>query len=335
MLVSFIIPCYNTDKYVYECLKSVYNSISHEYHTLIELIVVNDGSSDNTEEEIFKFQRNYPELNVNYIKQVNLGVSTARNQGLEVSRGKYIAFLDSDDKWYPDLGSKVIQTLQLNDYDIIEFDANRFKYKDDNKSQPSLYNNYFAQSFNSIESKKIAVFQQSKWFVWSRIYKKNLLKERYFEVGRRYEDVLFTPLVYLDATSIKSLGLCIVGYRHNEEGITKNIIEKDVDDIAYGIERFISILVDSDVKQFNKKLLSIQIVNSWFLYRKYSLITGLDKSEGHKLEQENLKSKIYAVIDYSVLSSKQKFNLRFPFFLILRLKIILLIRTLFFKLKGK
>ena len=89
--VSIIIPVYNMKKYLAECLNSVVNQTLSE----IEIIVVNDGSTDNSENIIKEFVSKYP--NINYYWQENAGVSSARNKGIENAKGEYLYFLDSDD----------------------------------------------------------------------------------------------------------------------------------------------------------------------------------------------------------------------------------------------
>jgi len=93
-LVSVIIPVYNSEKYLYETLNSV---LSQTYEN-IEVIVINDGSNDKSEKIILEFKEKY-EKKLVYIYQDNSGVSSAKNKGLSIAKGEYIAFIDSDDLW--------------------------------------------------------------------------------------------------------------------------------------------------------------------------------------------------------------------------------------------
>lgn len=93
---SIIIPVYDVEDYIEETIESVVNqTIGIEN---IQIIFINDGSPDNSEEICLKYKEQYPD-NITYIKQENAGVSAARNKGKEYAEGKYINFLDSDDKW--------------------------------------------------------------------------------------------------------------------------------------------------------------------------------------------------------------------------------------------
>ncbi|WP_139804241.1 glycosyltransferase family 2 protein, partial [Cronobacter sakazakii] len=96
-LISIIIPVYNTEKYIAECLDSVLSqSITGVAAQLsIEIIIVNDGSPDNSVAIIDEYRKKHP--NIILVNQRNAGQSVARNNAIEIARGEYIFFLDSDD----------------------------------------------------------------------------------------------------------------------------------------------------------------------------------------------------------------------------------------------
>lgn len=99
LLISVVIPMYNASGTIVRVLDSVKNqTLKCNY----EVLVVNDGSKDNSQSVVEKYISENDSLNVILINQVNGGVSTARNTGLRASTGDYIAFLDSDDEWYPE-----------------------------------------------------------------------------------------------------------------------------------------------------------------------------------------------------------------------------------------
>lgn len=106
-LVSIIVPCCNVENYIEETILSVLNQTYKE----IELILVNDGSTDKTMEKIKSFSY---DKRVKYISQNNRGVSSARNLGLSISKGKYICFLDGDDLYLDEKISKQIKKMELN-----------------------------------------------------------------------------------------------------------------------------------------------------------------------------------------------------------------------------
>ena len=91
-LVSIIMPAYNSEKFITEAIESVLN----QKHTNWELIIINDGSTDNTINKVEQFTR---DKRIRLLNIENSGVSFARNLGIKTSKGKYISFLDSDDIW--------------------------------------------------------------------------------------------------------------------------------------------------------------------------------------------------------------------------------------------
>ena len=116
--ISVIIPIYNVEEYLEECILSVINQ-TIGFENNIELILVNDGSPDNSESICLKYKEKYPN-NINYIKKENGGVSSARNLGLENAHGEFINFLDSDDKWEKNVFKKALKMFEKhNDIDVI------------------------------------------------------------------------------------------------------------------------------------------------------------------------------------------------------------------------
>ena len=102
-LFSVVIPIYNCEKYLDETINSIVKQTIGFKN--IELILVNDGSTDNSEQICLKYKNKYK--NIIYIKQENAGVAEARNKGLEIASGELINFLDSYDKWEKDVFKKV------------------------------------------------------------------------------------------------------------------------------------------------------------------------------------------------------------------------------------
>ncbi|MHC1681565.1 MAG: glycosyltransferase family 2 protein [Clostridiaceae bacterium] len=107
-LVSVIIPLYNSELFIYETIKSI---IDQTYRN-IEIIIIDDGSIDNSAEIVNKIIKEYSKDTIRYYYQPNSGVSVARNNGIKKSKGKYIAFLDSDDLWVKTKLEKQIKELE-------------------------------------------------------------------------------------------------------------------------------------------------------------------------------------------------------------------------------
>ena len=115
---SIVVPIYNVEKYLEETIESVINQ-TIGFKENIQLILINDGSKDKSEEICLKYKEKYPE-NVTYIKQENSGVSSARNRGIEFIKGKYVNFLDGDDKWSLNALELIYEFFEKN-YNNIDF----------------------------------------------------------------------------------------------------------------------------------------------------------------------------------------------------------------------
>lgn len=117
MFVSVIIPTRNSEKYIGEAIESV---VAQTYQHL-DIIIVDDGSIDNTKEIIKKFIKSYPDK-ITFTSQKNLGPSSARNKGIVCSKGEYIAFLDSDDIWLKEKLELQIKALNLSKAGLVYTD---------------------------------------------------------------------------------------------------------------------------------------------------------------------------------------------------------------------
>ncbi len=116
MKISIIVPVYNVEKYIKKCLDSLVNQTLKE----IEIILVNDGSHENEETIILKYQKKHP--NIVYFKKENGGQASARNYALQKAKGEYVIYVDSDDYIKRDMCEKLYDYATTNDYDIVVAD---------------------------------------------------------------------------------------------------------------------------------------------------------------------------------------------------------------------
>lgn len=221
--LSIIIPAYNVDKYIEDCLDSVLSQIDEN----VEVIVVNDGSTDDTLNIINKKYHDKIKL----IDQENKGLSAARNAGILESNSDYVAFLDSDDVWSPDFYQCVKKYFGF--VDVIEFNAFSFS---ENGNQPIFITSDDSDVIKEIDSERLFdIFKLNKWFCWSRIFKTSIVKQFYFPDGRRYEDIATVPLFYLKSKTIVCINKELVGYRVNQNSITHNPTIKDIYDVMFAV----------------------------------------------------------------------------------------------------
>lgn len=115
LLVSIVIPAYNAAETIIPCIESVLN----QTYKHLEIIVIDDGSKDATKEIVKEYRKKYCIDNLQFIYQDNAGPSAARNRGIELAKGEYIAFLDSDDLWEPSKIEKQIRCFQRKDVALV------------------------------------------------------------------------------------------------------------------------------------------------------------------------------------------------------------------------
>ncbi|WP_275150309.1 glycosyltransferase family 2 protein [Citrobacter freundii] len=261
-LLSVIIPCYNCQDYIYECLQSVCSQVDDS----VEVIVINDGSTDNSLKKIESFIKQSSRT-VKVISQDNQGISIARNNGIEASSGKYIALLDGDDLWAPSFWGKIRPIIESNEIDLIEFNIKVF-YEYDNKMKiPSITSSDGHFKINSISDLR-ETFQKSQWYAWARVYKKDLFNELRFPTGRRYEDVALLPKIYLSAKEIHRITDELVLYRIRQGSITNSTTSMDIDDIIYALGVFKELA--DDKTKYEIEIISPSVYITYNLARKIS-----------------------------------------------------------------
>ena len=231
--VSVIVPVYNVEKYLSKCLDSLVNQTLKD----IEIIVVNDGTKDNSQSIIDKYTKKYSKKIKSYIKE-NGGLSSARNYGLKYAKGEYISFIDSDDYVDLQMFEKMYNEAINNKFDIVVCDTiNVYEDKEVYIKSNLGYND------NDINNYII-----SPPMACCRIYSRKLFEKNKFKEGIFYEDLELTPSFALYTNKIGFL----------EEGL------------YFYLQRTGSIMKQ---KKFNNRLLDIFDVlekNYNLLYKDYS-----------------------------------------------------------------
>ncbi len=220
--LSIIIPFYNVEKYIAECLNSVYNQDIPE--TDYEVICVNDASPDGSRDIVFEYQKKHPNL-VLVEHEVNKKLGAARNTGRTIARGKYIWNVDSDDYIKPNVLKQLIETCNNDELDVLMFNF----YKSVNGVE-QLNNAYpFTNSdiYTGIEfTNKYCLNHFGEISpVWSQLYRLEFLKSNNITTPEyNYaEDAPFTFKCLFLAKKIKSIDMPCYAYRTSENSIGSSI----------------------------------------------------------------------------------------------------------------
>ena len=227
MDVSVIIPVYNNEEYLEKCLNSIINQTTDYKY---EIIVINDGSTDNSLDILKKYKNK-----IKLIDQENKGPGAARNAGLLVAKGKYLMFIDGDDYVSSDFIEKMIDTLENNKSDIVICDF--YRVNNDNIS-------YLSKGKAGIYYKgKINDVLLMDFHSCNKAFKKELFKNLKYPEGMFYEDVVLISKVLLRALKIVKINNPLYYYRNNVKGTT-NVINYTNYDIYEAIN-----MIESDFKK--------------------------------------------------------------------------------------
>ena len=211
--VSIIIPVYNTERYLPQCLDSIINQTLRE----LEIICVNDGSSDNSLSILNNYRNKDNRIKI--INKGNRGVSAARNEGIKAARGEYITFVDSDD--YVDLSTYEVlyEYAKKDDIDIIQMGIRRFKDGEDNYDMALD----FADA-PVISARKFLRANLSN-YVWDKLYKSNVIKGRkpikFINEISLAEDTCFSYMTLSRSRKFKRIDAKLYNYRNRPNSLSK------------------------------------------------------------------------------------------------------------------
>lgn len=334
--VSIIIPVYNVQEYLSECLDSVLNQTIKN----TEIIVVNDGSTDNSPQILAEYKIKFPELII--INQENRGISETRNQGLNTATGEYIAFVDSDDFIEECMFERMYNAAKRENSDIVI--CNYILYNE--KSQKQNSGKYIIEG-NSQEgyierTKSLERFLTNdiKAYVWNKLVKRELFTDHKisFPDFKVCED---TPVVFLllaHSKKIFSMNEPLYYYRQRESSLTKAYSIKSMEDMLKGCY-IMRDYIEVD-KAHSEKLIPCyrvyMIKTLWAIHNKYFLhyCETRDKSnysEFKKLVAKDVSElKICEIIGNSKLKVKEKINA-----LLIKTKTYGLIFSILYKFRSK
>jgi glycosyltransferase involved in cell wall biosynthesis len=304
-LISFIVPIYNVEKYLKECIDSILNQNLSDY----EIILVNDGSTDGSKDICEKYVQEHE--NINLITTENQGQSAARNLGIELAKGEYIAFIDSDD-YYSINSLKNFEKL-LMEYPSTDVIIGKVKmfFEGSNLVKPKLkYNNISNVNGMNGEDGLDYLINTSQFLqsVYSYIVKKELITKNNISFNpkyKAYEDLDFTLKVFIGAKEIRAVDLFFLMYRKNRIGqITyKGNLKRDESAINVAIDWINNIerlsvnnKTKENVKKYlaNKYLLWIANQITYSGYEKEARYEALEK--GSHIIKYSKSDKIYLKI---------------------------------------
>ncbi len=213
--VSSIVPVYNTENYIEKCLQSLAKQTMQDF----EIIIVNDGSTDNSEAKINKFIQEHQKLNITYLKKENGGLASARNYGVQYAKGEYLSFIDSDDYIEENL-YKDLEKYMEEEIDVIKFKMQTVD--EEGKIIEKLDGPVFEKCTGEEAYQKLCTFDLFLDPACIYLYKREFFKKNNFQYKLRYhEDFGLTSLIIIQAKSFVSTDKYGYYYLQTQNSLTR------------------------------------------------------------------------------------------------------------------
>lgn len=299
--ISIIVPVYNVEDYIEDCLYSLLNQTFKN----IEIILINDGSTDSSGEICDKFARNYS--NIKVVHKENGGLSDARNKGLDIATGDYIGFVDSDDIISQNMYETLYNLCNKYNADVVScgiytFREDKFNLCNDTNENISLERCYYNEDI--IKANYRGEF--SSVSSCNKLYRKELFGNIRFPKGRVYEDVSTTYKIYLKSNLVVETDDQLYFYRNRDGSIThRKFSEKRFDIVPMYKEQYenmndkfpdIGMIIKNDY-YVNLKCIFVDVIND----------ESIECRKGHIARcSELMKSELRYFLKNNLINHKDK-----------------------------
>ena len=219
--LSIIVPCYNVSDYIDECVAS----ITSQTYSHIEIILIDDGSTDDTGEQCDSWAQHDNRITV--IHQQNQGISASRNIGLNIASGDYILYVDSDDRIVPNLATQCMNLLQRESADMVFYGHNVID------SRGNLIKAFPIECISGEQMMPLILSNAVRSYPWQFICKKELYENIQFPKGRKAEDLSTTYLLVDKTKKVAVLPDCLYDYRRHDTSIIGSTLDDSQQAIQY------------------------------------------------------------------------------------------------------
>ncbi len=273
---SVITPVYNGDQYLDETILSIIDqTIGFEEN--IQLILINDGSLDNSEDICLKYNEMFPN-NIIYVKQENRGVSSARNHGIDYIEGKYVNFLDSDDKWKKDAFLKIYDFFETH-YDEIDLVAGRIRLFEAAKNYHLLDYKFNRNKIVNLLEK----YDQIQLHISSVVLKSEIaIKYRFDEKLKYAEDAKYVNEILLRQLKYGIMRSAVYYYRQRLDG--SSAMQNHKNNVSWyttTIDEFHNKMIESSEKKYNQVIKYIQFLIMYDLQWRFKDIIEPSMDDKH------------------------------------------------------
>ncbi|MGL4570119.1 MAG: glycosyltransferase [Clostridium sp.] len=321
--VSIIVPVYNVEDYIEECIESLINQTLKN----IEIILINDGSTDKSLEILKKYSDIDNRIKV--IEQENSGLAMTRNRGVEESTGKYLMFIDSDDYIEKDMVYRMYMKAEKNDCPLIISDL-ELVWDDGKKNKLNGFKHDETKKYKSEELTDFLLNSEMYCQVVNKIYRRDLWSENNicFESGRYYEDIVpsFKIVdIYKEAMYIND---AMYKYRMRSGSIVSNPSKKKVCDYLMAIDEVVRFVEE---RYGNKFITSIKAFRVAYGIEALNLASRLENNEEKTVDYEKNLDYTFKEVLFNKRISKNNKNK----FVLYKLKLYWGVKKIFRHLKRK
>lgn len=255
--LSIIIPVYNVEKYLNNCLDNVEKQIKGNND--VEVVLVDDGSKDRSGEICRKFSE--INNNINFFQQTNKGVAVARNIGLQKSHGTYICFIDSDDIISEGYIDFILDNIKKLNFDILMLNHKGFY----NSVSTMININQSSPVYKVDKISAMKTIEDPNWgsYLWNKIIKKSLFNGIKFPKGRNYEDLAVIYQIFDKARSFYKSDRIYYFYRQNSSSIMHTYSAKNKYDLViseYELYNFFKEKYPEISEKSKQKLISCALI---------------------------------------------------------------------------
>ena len=227
--VSIIVPVYNVERYVEKCIRSI---LDQSYQN-IEIIIVDDGSMDDSYNICADLQKESPDK-IKLFKKENGGLSSARNFGLSQAQGEYISFIDSDDIVSQDFIEKLVSLLEETSSSISCCQVAKFN----NDEKPKFTHTVEHSEYNTNEAIELLVTNKMPSHACNKFYVASLFQNMKFPIDRNYEDIFIMYKIFKNAKKVALYNNAkLYGYLQRKGSITGSIDDKSLNDYIDAINQ--------------------------------------------------------------------------------------------------
>ena len=271
--ISIIIPIYNVENYLAQCLDSIYSQLTPS----MEVILVNDGSKDNSLAICQEYLKKYPETIL--VDKKNGGLSDARNAGTEVANGKYVFYLDSDDWLIPNTLQQLYEFAETKQCEVVQgnfyYTYNDYLLFDDRfikgNQAPFVLNRNQAM-------KELIKNEYIKNFAWGKLILTSIAKKYPFKKGVFFEDAYWKHHIIHETTKYGVLPIPVCYYRQREGSISGNFSIRNLD-LLKGYEERME-FIRKNYPEYESS------INEFFWKITYSIYEMSQNSEDNRIKTE-------------------------------------------------